>query len=248
MTGSLEMQPSVQTASLRDGRIAGALYLASLSLGCVRAVYVQGTFLVGSFSGSHAAATTQHIVENEMAFRLAMLTDIAAGLLLGFAVLMLYRSLSQVSSRAYLVLGGLLITALYFINALTDFAGLLFARGEGALSAISQVERDSFLWFFLRIHIQIKEIARILLGLMWLIPLGLLAYRSRFLPRPLGVLLVVDGLACVANSAAWFMLPAAAANRIFFVIWPAFLPEAFLAFWLLLRGVRRTNNLRSGAE
>ena len=135
---------------------------------------------------------------------------------------------------------------LYFTNALTDFAALLFARGEGALSAIPQVEREGFVWFFLRMHVQSKEIARVLWGLLWLVPLGVFAYRSRLLPRVLGILLVVDGLACVANSAAWFLLPAAAANRIFFVIWPIFLPEICLALWLLIRGVRLSGDRRSG--
>ena len=247
MTSFLEMAPRVQTASSRDARIAGALYVAALSVGLVRAVYVQSTLLRGSMGADHAAAVAERIVANEMTFRLAMLADIATGLLFVFVVLTMYRLLSDVSSRAYLVLGGLLAAALYFTNAITDFAVLLFARGEGALSAISPVERDSLVWFFLRIHFQTKEVSRLLWGLMWLVPLGVLAYRSRILPRLLGVLLVVNGLACVANTVAWFMLPAAAANRIFFMIWPVFLPEAFLAFWLLLRGVRRTNNLRSGA-
>ena len=84
------------------------------------------------------------------------------------------------------------------------------------------------MWFFLRIHFQTKEISRLLWGLLWLIPLGVLAYRSRILPRVLGALLVVDGVACVVNSAAWFVLPAADANRIFFSIWPVFLPEVVL--------------------
>ena len=239
------MQPGVQTTSSRDGRIAGALYLASLPVGLVRSVYVQGTLLAGSFAADHAATTAQRIVENETTFRLAMLADIATGLLLGFVVLTLYRPLSQVSSRAYVVLGGLLVVVLYFTNALTDFAALLFARGEGGLSAISPVERDSFVWFFLRIHFQTKETGRILWGLLWLIPLGVMAYRSRMLPRVLGVLLVIDGLACIANSAAWFLLPAAAANRVFFVIWLVFLPEVILALWLLIRGVRLPGELRS---
>ena len=71
------MQPSAQTTSARDGRIAGALYLVSLPVGLVRAVYVQNTLLAGSFAADHAAATAQHIVANEMTFRLAMLADIA---------------------------------------------------------------------------------------------------------------------------------------------------------------------------
>lgn len=238
------MQPSVQATFSRDGRIAGALYLVSLPLGLMRSVYVQNTLLAGSFAANHAAATAQRIVENEMTFRLAMLADIATGLLLGFVVLAMYRPLSQVSSRAYVVLGALLAVVLYFTNAIADVAGLLFARGEGALSAISPAERDGFVWFFLRIHFQVKEATRILWGLLWLIPLGVIAYRTRILPRALGALLIVDGLACIANSAAWFLLPAAAANRIFFMIWPVFLPEVALMLWLLIRGVRWPSNSR----
>lgn len=241
-----EMQPGIRRASSRDARIGGALYLAWLPMGCVRAVYVQFTLLAGSFAAGHAAATTQRIAENEMTFRLAILADIATGVLLAFVVLTIYGVLSQASSRAYLVLGALLVAALYFINAFTDFAALLFARGEGALSAISPVERDGFVWFFLRIHFQIKEIGRAVWGLIWLIPLGVLAYRSRILPRMLSGLLVVNGIACVVNGVAWFVLPAAAANRLFFTIWPVFLPELVLMFWLLIFGVRRTDNLRSG--
>ena len=242
------MPPSMQTASSREGRLAGALYLASLPLGLVRAVYVQNMLLAGSFAANHAVATAQRIVENEMTFRLTMLADMATGVLLGFVVSALYRPLSQVSSRPYMVLGGVLVMVLYFTNVLFDFAALLFARGEGALSAIPQVERDGFLWFFLRIHFQTKEITRILWGLLWLIPLGVLSYRSRILPRVLSALLVVDGIACVANSAAWFVLPAAAANRIFFAIWPVFLPEVFLAVWLLIRGGPLIGDLRAGQD
>jgi hypothetical protein len=188
-------------------------------------------------AANHAAAVAARIVANEMTFRLAMLADIATGVLYVFVVLTMYRLLSDVSSRAYLVLGGLLAAALYFTNAIDDFAVLLFARGEGALSVISPVERNGLLWFFLRIHFQTKEVARLLWGLMWLVPLGVLAYRSRILPRVLGALLVVDGVACAALSAAWFVLPGEAANRIFFLIWPAFLPEVILMFWLLIRGI-----------
>jgi hypothetical protein len=236
--------PGVKTAISRDGRIAGALYLASLPFGLVRSVYVQSVLLAGSLAAAHAAAMAQRIVQSEVIFRLGMLADIATGMMLGFVLLMMYRLLSQANARAYLVLGGLLAVGLYFINVLTDFAGLLFARGEGALSALSPAERDGLVWFFLRLHVQIKETTRLVWGTMWLIPLGVLAYRTRILPRVLSALLIVDGIACALNSAAWFLLPAAAANPIFFKIWPVFLPELALAFWLLLRGARLTDNSR----
>lgn len=66
------MQPNIQTTFARDARIAGALYVAALPIGCVRPVYVQFTLLAGSFGAGHAAATAARIVDNEMIFRRGM--------------------------------------------------------------------------------------------------------------------------------------------------------------------------------
>ncbi len=96
-----------------------------------------------------------------MTFRLGMLADIATGVLMAFTVLSMYRVLSAISCRAYLVLGGLLVAPLFFVNALNDFAVLLIARGDSALSAMSEVERHDFVWFLLRLHILTKETGRL---------------------------------------------------------------------------------------
>ncbi len=90
-----------------------------------------------------------------------MLADIATGVLMAFTVLSMYRVLSAISCRAYLVLGGLLVAPLFFVNALNDFAVLLIARGDSALSAMSEVERHDFVWFLLRLHILTKETGRL---------------------------------------------------------------------------------------
>ena len=227
----MEMQSDARLPSASHARVVGALYFAWLAMGCVRSVYIEFMII-----GGDAATRAARIVENAMTMRLGMLADIATGMLLAFTVLAMYRLVSAFSSRAYLILGGLLVAPLFFINALNDFAVLLFAQGESALSVLSGAERHGFLWFFLRMHILTKETGRLLWGVLWLIPLGALVYHTRILPRVLGALLVVCGLSCIA-CAAWFVLPAADANRLVSWIWPIFLVEDVVALWLLIRGL-----------
>lgn len=229
---------AVTTPSARDARIAGALYFAWLASGCVRSVYIEFTLM-----GGGADATAARLVANDTTFRLGMLSDIATGVLLAFAVLAMYRLLSPWTSRAYLVLGGLLVAPLFFINALNDFAALLFAQGDSALSAMSEAERHGFSWSFLRMHILTKETGVLLWGFLFLVPFGVLAYRTRLLPRALAALLIVDGVARVV-CASWFVLPAADARSLVMWVLPIFFVDDVVALWLLIRGLPPTSKLR----
>jgi Domain of unknown function (DUF4386) len=74
------------------------------------------------------------------------------------------------------------------------------------LSAFDKPQRDALAMLFLRVHDQETLAAMIFWGLS-LIPLGILVYRSRFLPRFLGVWLIVNGLAHLANNLAGLLLP-----------------------------------------
>lgn len=65
-----------------------------------------------------------------------------------------------------------------------------------------------------------------------LILLGCLIYRSGYIPKWLGVLLVVDGLGWVINSLQPYLYPRAHLNFLFVT----FFGEIFLMLWLLIRG------------
>lgn len=82
-------------ASSRDARIAGALYVAWLIMGVVRAIYVPLTLF-----GGGAAASTARILEHEATFRFAMVTDLATAVLTLFLVLALYRGETSASTSA----------------------------------------------------------------------------------------------------------------------------------------------------
>src|SRR6185503_3211454 len=108
--------------------------------------------------------------------------------------------------RLMVILGALMVTPIYFLNTINDDAALLLARGANFLSAIDKPQRDAFVMVFLRMHGQGILANEIFWGL-WLFPCGLLVYRSRFLPRILGVWLMLNGFAYFGTSVTGILWP-----------------------------------------
>jgi len=80
----------------------------------------------------------------------------------------------------------------------------------------------------------IVVVARVFWGL-WLFPFGICVMRSGFIPRFLGILLMIAGCGCVASSFAELVLPqyAHAVGRVTSILTAAELP---IIFWLLIWG------------
>jgi hypothetical protein len=89
---------------------------------------------------------------------------------------------------------------------------------------------------FLNLHSQGIVVAEIFWGL-WLFPLALLVYRSRFLPQFLGVWLVIDGFAYVILSLTIILLPQYQ-DKVSTISQPAFFGEVAFMLWLLIKGAK----------
>jgi Domain of unknown function (DUF4386) len=70
-----------------------------------------------------------------------------------------------------------------------------------------------------------------------LLLLGCLVLRSRFLPRIIGVLLLVSWLCGWFNGLSSFLSPSFARHLYPYVLIPNLLAEGGFALWLLIRGV-----------
>ena len=104
------------------------------------------------------------------------------------------------------ILGGLMVAPIYFLNVLNDAAALILARGADFLSVFDKPQRDALAMLFLKLHRHGVLANEIFWGL-WLFPLGVLLYRSRFLPRFLGVWLIINRFAYLVLSFTGFLLP-----------------------------------------
>lgn len=87
---------------------------------------------------------------------------------------------------------------------------------------------------FLRLHHQGVVANEIFWGL-WLFPFGMLVFRSGFLPRFLGVWLIINGLAYLIISATGLLWPQYE-QTVWNVAFPAMLGEIAIVLWLLIKG------------
>lgn len=216
------------------GRVAGFLYLMLLAAP-LRLIYIPSKLFVHG----NATATANNIAAHETLFRLGIAADLFTGTMAIFLVLALYRlfkGVDQNQAVLMVIVGGVLPSALYFFNVMNDAAALMLARGADFLAVFEKPQRDALAMLFLRLHHHEVVAAEIFWGL-WLFPLGLLTYRSRFLPRFLGVWLIIAGFAYLAMSLTGLLLPQYE-DLVSTITFPAQLAELAFILWLLIMGAK----------
>lgn len=221
--------------TVKAGRVAGFLYLLIVVVAPIRLMYIPNTLFVPG----DATATANNIAAHAWLFRLGIVGDLLTGTLALFLTLALYRlfkAVDQNLAALIVILGALMVTPIYFLNTLNDAAALLLARGAEFLSAFEKPQRDALALLFLRLHHHGVVANEIFWGL-WLFPFGTLVYRSGFLPRILGVWLIVNGFAYLALSFTGLLAPQYEAI-VFNSALPATLGEIAVMLWLLIRGAK----------
>jgi hypothetical protein len=220
-----------------QGRAAGFLYLLLVIAAPIRLLYIPNVLFVRG----DASATAAKIAAHESLFRLGIVTDLFCGTVLIFLTLALYRLFKGVSQKhavLMVILGGVLPSAIDFINVVNDAAALILVRGADFLSAFDKPQRDALALLFLRLHHQEIVGAEILWGL-WLFPLAILTYRSGFLPRFLGVWLTINGFAYLIISLTGLLAPRYEETVSNFAF-PALLGEMAFMLWLVIKGVKES--------
>jgi Domain of unknown function (DUF4386) len=219
----------------REARIAGFLYLLAVIVGWFSLMYVPDRLFVRG----DAAATAHNIVANELLFRLGMAGDLAGGLVWLFVVLALYQLLKDVDrtqAGLMLVLGAFMQVPLYFVNVLNYVAALLLVTNTPFLSVFSVAQREAMAMLFLRLHYY-ELVASFVFAGLWLVPFGILVFKSQFLPRTLGVWLIVNGFAYLAICFTTFLAPQYA-GTVSKITFPLTFGEIAIMLWLLIIGPR----------
>jgi hypothetical protein len=214
------------------GRVAGCLYLL-LGFSVFRPVYIAGTLIVRN----DAAATARNIATHELLFRVGIVTDLLAGIsciLVALALYQLLRGVDRNLAVLMVILGGLMPCVIDFLNVLNNVAALFLARGEPFVTVFGKPQQAALAMLFLRVYDHGSLINEIFAGL-WLFPFGVLVFRSVFLPRLLGVLLIISGFAYLAISFAGLLLPQFV-DQVSRIASPALVGEGAIVFWLLING------------
>jgi Domain of unknown function (DUF4386) len=121
-----------------------------------------------------------------------------------------------------------------FLNEVNSMATLTLVRGADFLSAFDKPQREALAMLFLNLHGRGLVFSELFWGL-WLLPLGYLVYKSRFLPRFLGVWLVLAGVGWVILCLTGILLPEYA-DKLNTYLQPAILGEIAFMLWLVVKG------------
>ncbi len=228
----------------RQARIAGLLYLLAIVVGWLTLAYLPDRFVVSG----NAVATAQNVAGNEALFRVVVFGDLVCGVVWLFVVLALYRLLGgvdRIQGALMVILGAFMQVPLYFVNAVNYAAALLLVTKTNYLSTFSDVQRDAMAMLFLGLH-HYELLASLLFAGLWLFPFGILVFKSRFLPRTLGILLVANGFAWVAICASGFLTPQYS-GIVSTITAPMNLGEVAIALWLTVMGARTLGAARDGS-
>lgn len=214
-------------------RRAGALYFVFLILG-----------LIDIFGFSHfvvpgdATATAANIVSGEPKFRIGILTDFVTLLVFIPLIVSLYKLLRDVD-KWHAMLMVLLVAvgvAIGLVNILNKIMPLILLRGGDYLAVLTDAQRKALALAFLNLNERGNLLDTGFWGL-WLFPFGVLVLRSGFLPRFLGVLLLIAGVGYLTISVVAIVLPAYE-RAVSKVMMPLGFGEFPIIFWLLIKGAK----------
>lgn len=223
-------------SSVRNpGRVAGLWYLLLVLAGPLRLIYIPNKLFVHG----DAAATAGNIAAHETLFRFGMASELLGAVVLIFLVLAFYRLFKGVDQQLAVLLvivGGVMPALINFVSFVSDAGALMVAQGGGQdfLSVFDKPQRDALVLLFVRLFHHQTVAAEVLWGL-WLFPLGALTYRSGFLPRFIGVWLIINGIAYLVLSLTGLFFPEYQ-DKVFLFSQPALFGEIAIMLWLLIKG------------
>jgi hypothetical protein len=185
-----------------------------------------------------AVATVSNILASEWLFRLGFVSWIAGYIVFLFLVLALYNLFKAVDKGQARLMVILVVVSvpIAILNMLNQYAPILLLSGAGHLSAFTPAQLQTLSMVFLDIYQHGIMVAEIFWGL-WLIPLGLLVYKSNFVPKVLGVLLIAGCFGHLLSFLSTFLFPDYSAILIP-ISETAMIGELPIFLWLLIKGVK----------
>jgi hypothetical protein len=206
-------------------RLAGALYLATVPFGFFGLKYVSTISLAGAGAGRSLQAA-------ERLLRLGIVCNVIGLVLFTLVVLALYEILQPVSARHAVLMAVLALMSVPMM-LLTEVGRLAAVRlvTSGQSGAFTPAQLQAQAAFALDLYGDGLLVSQVFWGL-WLLPLGLLVYRSGFLPRIVGIAVAIAGVAWLVDWGTQLLLPGRTLPIDFLRV-----GELVLPLWLLIRGV-----------
>lgn len=225
----------------KTARTAGLLYLLMAVFGLIAEIF----FRQKLFVATDIAATANNILSNTFIFRIGITSDILMALLYLFTALALFRLLSPVNRN---LAGAMVVfttagSVLLMFNVLNEIAPLYILSGTDYLSTFDPGQRQSLAMLFYNLYQHGYIIGQIFFAL-WVLPLGVLIYKSGFIPKIFGILFVIETIFGLPAVIVHFLIPNATIETIMML--PMMIAEFSFVFYLLIRGINESKLTQLG--
>jgi hypothetical protein len=242
MTTKENENPINKTASIADISLRQAAIVAGLGLLLMTppAIFMNFFVLESLIVPGDAAATANNFMANELQFRLGICSFIIVIILDVLVAWGLYVFLKPVNKSLSLLAAWfrLLYTAVFAMSMLYLFTVLRLISGADYLTVFGTDQLFAQMLLSLNAFNDGWAIGYVCFFGLHLIVLGYIVYKSGYIPRILGVLLIIGGFGYLIDSFALLLLPNYEAYTLIFslLIIPTAIGELLLALWLLIRG------------
>lgn len=222
----------------KNARIAGLMYLIFI----ISSILAD---LLGNIGFGDIATIANTIVNNSFQFQMGVIISIFSAMIFFIAAWFLYKVLKPVNKNIALLflllnLGGVIVQCMSTLNLMS---AMVILNGVNYLQVIPLDQLQAQGMLFIEIYKNGFNLAQVFYG-AWVFPLGYLIYKSGFFPKVLGILLMIDCFAILTYFLQFFIFPEY--NIIAYLCYAiSAISEFSLTFWLLFKGVKSKNNIKS---
>ena len=218
----------------RTARLAGFLFIFL----CIPLVtWSQSYVLSRIFVPQDPAATAHNLLSNEFLFRTGIVSHLASNITFAFLALLLYRLFRPVDKHLsrLMIVPVLAQVPIFLVLEVFNITALMILKSE-AQNTFDVAQKQELAFLLMRMHRFGIGAAQLFWGLFFL-PFGMLVLRSGFMPRILGLLLIISGIGYLADGCTYILL-----QRPDYLFVRQFVMYAMIMglptmLWLLIKGV-----------
>jgi hypothetical protein len=219
----------------KKARVAGALYLLLAITSIFGLVYVPSKIIVKE----DPLATINNIITSPSLYKLGIISNMIYLIVFVFLVLAFYDLFKDINKKLGMLMVALVLVAIpvAFVNELIKSAALVLLGGSSFLQAFQKDQLNAMILLFLNLNEYGSYMVMIFWGL-WLLPLGLLILKSKFIPPIFGYLLIMGCIGYSITSIVYMYSPQSGKSMFSTATLPGAVGEISIILWLLIKGVK----------
>jgi hypothetical protein len=225
----------------KTARLAGFLWLLQIVFGLFNELGARGRL----FIHGDVTATAINITSNEFLFRLGLLSESVMYLSLLFTALVLCKLLSIINKSwaRLIVIFAALGCGIGLLSLLNEVAALQLLSGAAYLNVFETSQLQALATLFLNLNDEGYIFGQFFHGL-WVLPLGVLVYKSGFLPKIFGILFIAETFSVLLSTLIHFL--SLNATLELNLLWIGVVAEITFTLWLLIRGINESKAKSGG--